>query len=319
MITKIQGINLFYYLLAVVVLLLSIVFYSLAWQYFLLLLSVNVPFRKTVLFGLIGTFIDLLIPAESISGDVSKAYLMSKDSGENVGKVVASILSHRILSMIITLSSLIIGSLSLFILRIHVEAFVLNLILFIAVCTAIALVFTFLLSLSEQLTQKVTDSLLRFLAFILRGRLQLASLGSKTRKALRAFHQSMELLGRNPRSLVKPVVFSVVSWLLIVLSSFLVFVSLGHPIHFTVVLIVYSISCSIQTIPVGVPGEVGLVDIIMTSLYIAFLGPHAAPLCAAATVLTRVITVWFRILIGFVAFQWFGIRVFIGSSRQSSP
>ncbi len=313
MLTIIQRVDLFYYLLAVAVLLLNMLASSLTWQYFLRPLSVNVSFRKTFLFTWIGVFVDLLIPSESISGDASKAYLMSKDSGENAGKVVASVVSHRILSMIITLSSLIISSLLLFILQYELPAFVSNLILLVALGTAISLVFIVLVSIREQLTRKLIDLLLRFFAFILRGRLKLASLRSKTRKALSAFHQSLDVLGRNPRSLVRPVFFSIVGWLLSVLLSYLVFVSLGHPVSFVRITIVYSISVTIQNIPLGVPGEVGLVEIVMTSLY----GLLGVPLdiSAAATVLIRVLTVWFRLLLGFVAVQWIGIKVLTGSSR----
>lgn len=313
MLTIIQRIDLFYYLLAVAVLLLSMLAYSLTWQYFLRPLSINVPFRKTFLFTWVGVFVDLLIPAESISGDASKAYLMSKESGENAGKVVASVVSHRILSMIITLSTLIISSISLFILQYELPAFVSNLILLVAVGTIISLIFIFLLCLKEQLTQKLIDLLLRFSAFISRGRLKLASLRSKAKKASSAFNQSIEVLGRNPRSLVRPVFFSIVAWFLSVLLSFLVFVSLDHPVSFVLITIVYSISNAIQNIPIGVPGEVGLVEIVMTSLY----GLLGVPLgiSAAATVLIRVLWVWFRLLLGFVAVQWIGIKALTGGSR----
>jgi len=315
MIASVESINLFYYSLAVVTLLLNMVFSSLAWQYFLRPLSVNVPFRKTFLFSLIGTFVDILVPAESISGDASKAYLMSKDSGENAGKVVASVMGHRILSMIVTLSSLIIGSASLFIMQYKLPSLVLNLILLVVIGTTVSLVFMFLLCTKEQLAQKIIDLFLRFSNFLLRGRLKLTSLRSKARKALRVFHQSIKLLGGNPRSLVWPVVFSVVAWLLSILLSFLVFVSLDYPVSFSVVVIVYSISCAISTIPLGVPAEVGLIEITMTSLYTALLGPQAAPVSAAATILIRIITVWFKFFIGFMAFQWVGIKTLIGSSR----
>lgn len=313
MIMVIQRISLFYYSLAVVLLFLYTLFYSLAWQYFLRPLSVNVSFRKTFLFVWIGAFVDILVPAESISGDATKAYLMSRETGENAGKVVASIVGHRILSIVITLGSLIFSSLSLFILHIHVEAFVLNLIILVMLGSVISLVFIFLLCFKEQLTQKIIDLLLRFLAFISRERLQLASLRSKAQKALRAFHQSIEVFGRNPRSLVQPVVFSLASWFLSVLLSFLVFVSIGHTISLGRIIIVYSIICSIQTVPIGVVAGVGPVDIIMSSLY-ALLG---VPLdvSASATVLIRVLTVWFKLFIGFIAFQWVGIKALIGSSR----
>ena len=313
MITIIQRISLFYYLMAVALLFLNNFFYALAWQYFLRPLSVNVPFRKTFLFLWIGTFVDILIPAESISGDATKAYLMSKETDENAGKVVASIVSHRILSIVITLSSLIFSSLSLFILRIHVEALVLNLMILITLGSIITLVFMFFLCLKEQLTQKIIDLLLRFSAFISRGRLQLASLRFKAQKTLRAFHQSIEIFGRNPRSLVQPVVFSLVSWFLSVLLSFLVFVSIGYTVSLGKLIIVYSIICSIQTVPIGVVAGVGPVDIIMSNLYVLLGVP--LDVSASATVLIRVLTVWFKLFIGFMATQWIGIKAWISSSR----
>ncbi|MGQ9459865.1 MAG: lysylphosphatidylglycerol synthase transmembrane domain-containing protein [Candidatus Bathyarchaeaceae archaeon] len=316
MLTKIQGVNLFYYSLAVVVLLLDMLAYSLTWHYFLRPLSVKVPFRKTFLFTWIGVFVDLLIPAESISGDATKAYLMSKDSGENAGKVVASVVGHRILSMVITLSTLIISSISLLILRCKLPVVVSNLILLVAVGTAISLVFIFLLCIKEQLTQKLIDLLLRFFVFISRGRLKLTSLRAKATKSLCVFHESIELLGRNPRSLVRPVFFSVAGWFLSILLSYLVFVSLGHSVSFIFfisIMIVFSISVTIQNFPIGVPGEVGLIEIVMTSLY----GLLGVPLgiSAAATVLIRVLTVWFKFFIGFMIAQWIGIKVLIGGSR----
>jgi len=313
MLTSIQRIDLFYYSLAIVALLLSMLTYSLTWQNFLRSLSVKIPLRKTFLFSWIGVFVDLLIPAESISGDAAKAYLMTKESGENAGKVVASVMGHRILSMVITLSTLIIGSISLFVLRYELPAFVSSLILLVTVGTTISLVFIFLLCVKEQLTQRLVDLLLRFFVFILRGRLKLATLRSKARKGLDVFHQSIEALGGNPRSFVRPVFFSIVSWFFSALLSFLVFVSLDNPLSFLLVTIVYSISCAIQNIPLGVPGEVGLVEIVMTTLY-GLLGVPVA-ISAAATVLIRVLTVWLRLFLGFVAVQWIGIKTLIGGSR----
>ena len=127
----IQSVNLFYYGIAVAVLFLTMLVNSLAWQYFLRPLSVKVALRKTFLFTWIGAFVDLLVPAESISGDASKVYLMTKESGENTGKVVASVISHRILAMMISLGSLVFSSVVLYIIGYELPGAVLNLVLII--------------------------------------------------------------------------------------------------------------------------------------------------------------------------------------------
>ena len=309
----IRSVDLTFYSLAVAVLLADILFYALAWQYFLRPLSVKVPFRKTFLYVWVGIFVDLLVPAESISGEVSKVYLMTKDSGENAGKVVASVISHRILGMIITLTSLIVGSVSFIILKYRLPVEIFNLILLVASGTAISLTFLFLLCFKEQITWKIIDSLLNFASFISRGRFKTASWRSKTKKALKVFHKSIETLGRNPTSLAQPVVFSIISWLLSVLVSFFVFVSLRNPVPLTIVLIVYSLSCALQSVPLGIPAEVGVMEIVMTTLYSLF--GVSIGVSAAATVLIRVLTVWLRMFVGFVAVQWIGIKTFMGDSR----
>ncbi|MFQ6080833.1 MAG: YbhN family protein [Candidatus Bathyarchaeia archaeon] len=303
--------NLFYFSLAVVAVLVSMTFYSLAWQRLLSLLSIKTTPRKTVLFTWIGTFVDLLVPAESISGEISRAYLMSKSSGENAGKVVASVISHRILSMTVTLSGLIIGSV-FFILRYEPSGLVFNLIIIVATGTAISLFFVCYLCLREEATEKMVHWLIRFLAFISKGRWQLTRLRSKAQEMLRAFHEGIAILTRSPKSLAWPVALSVAAWFFDLLIALLVFVSLGFQVSLSAILIVYSIGCAIQTIPLGIPGEVGLVEIVMTSLY-TLLGIHPA-ISAAATVLTRAITLWFKLLVGYIAVQWVGLKVLMGSA-----
>ncbi len=310
----IQSVNLFYYGIAVGVLFLNMLVNSLAWQYFLRPLSVKVPLRKTFLFTWIGIFVDLLVPAESISGDASKVYLMTKESGENAGKVVASVVSYRILAMTISLGSLIFSSIALYTIQYELPAFVLNLVLLIIVGTGITLVFIFLCILKETLTQRIIDAVLRFLAFITRGRLKLDSMRTKATKALSAFHGSIGILLKNPKSLGPPVFFALVSWLLSVLLAYLVFVSLGQQVDFILIMVVHSISVNIQSIPLGIPAEVGVVEIVMTSLY-GLLGVEAG-IAAAATVLIRLLSVWLRIIVGFLVIQWIDLKDLAKNLRQ---
>jgi uncharacterized membrane protein YbhN (UPF0104 family) len=66
--------------------------------------------------------------------------------------------------------------------------------------------------------------------------------------------------------------------------------------------IVYSISVNVQAIPLGIPAEVGLVEIVMTSLY-SLLGVEAG-VATAITILIRLLMIWLGIIIGFVTVQW---------------
>ena len=304
MLRTIQQIDLFYYMLAIVVLLLNMLAYSLTWHYLLRPLSIKVSFMKTMLITWVGAFVEFFVPSESIGEDVSKSYFMTKESGENAGKVVASVLGQRIMSMLVTVIVLILCTISLFTLQIEIPPVISILIVLISVGTAIPLVFILLLCKKEQLSHKLIDLLIRFGVFISRGRLNLESLRSKAKNVLASFHQSVDILGKNPRSLMQPMFFALASYFLSVLVSYFVFVSLGYTVSFVLLTIVYSLSRSLQSIPTMLPGEVGFIEIVMTSLYIALLGPQAAAVSAAATVLTRVLWMGLRLPLGFIALQW---------------
>ncbi|KPV64739.1 MAG: hypothetical protein AOA65_0806 [Candidatus Bathyarchaeota archaeon BA1] len=305
--TILQRVDPFYYSLAFVAVLLSVTFYSLTWQQLLSLLSVKAAFQNTFLFTWVGTLVDLLVPAESIGGEISRAYLMSKSSGENTGRVVASVVSHRILSMTVTLSGLVIGS-ALFVLQYEPSGILLNFIIIVAVGTTISLALFCYLCLRKQVTEKIVNWVIRLLTSILRGRWRPTRLRHRAQKMLEAFHEGIEILGKRPRGLALPLFLSMTAWFFDLIIAYLVFVSLipTRPVSLSLIIIVYSITTAIQTIPLGIPCEVGLTEIVMTSLYTTLGIPIA--ISAAATVLTRVVTLWFRLLIGGIAVQWVGVK-----------
>ena len=303
-----------YYLLAVLALLLGAVFYSLAWQHILGLLQIKSAFRKTFSFTWVASFVDLVIPAESFSGELSKIYLMSKNSGEDMGKVAASVVSHRILTMATTLFGIIVGSTFLFF-GYGTSPLVVNLMLFVAASTVVALFLMCYLSLKPRVTMKIAALIMRFLSFVSRGRWELARFKLELEEALTTFHRGMRILTKRPKTLLAPFFFSAAAFLLDLSISFLVLFSLGFPVSLSVVLIVYTIVGAIQTIPLGIPGEVGMTDVAMTSLY-SLLGIPVG-ISGAATVLTRVLTVWFRIFVGYVVVQWMGIVILRGHDARA--
>jgi len=308
-----------YYSLAVAILFVATASYAFAWQLLLRVLQVKAVFRRTFSFVWIGGFVDLMIPAESFSGEISKIYLMSKDTGEDVGRIAASVVSHRILVLGTTLGAIMVGSVFL-LLGYERSPTVANFLVFVAACTIVAIFSIIYLSMRPQATQKIAGWLTRFLSFISRGRWQLARLRSEIRKVLSEFHQGMDILMRQPQSLVLPFFFSIIAFSLDMLISFLVFRALGVRISLNAILIVYTISNAIQTIPLGVPGEVGVTDIVMATLYTlllpGLLPAEAAAVSAAATLLIRSITLWLRILVGYVAVHWTGLPILFNAEAK---
>ena len=255
-----------------------------------------------------------MVPAETISGDVTKAYLLTKGSGEKTGKVLASVVGHRILFMIIPLGSLIFSFVLFYLYGIAVDFYVLILSLLVIFGIAISLFFIFLFSLKEKLAQRLIDAAMRFVGFITRGRLNVDRIGANAIKGLSAFHDSIDFLRRNPKSLVPSIVFGITGWFFSILMSYLVFVSLGQHVDFAIIVVVHSVSVSIQSIPIGIPGDVGFVDTAMTWLYGLLAVENTVG--AAATVLIQVLRVWLRIIVGFVAVQWIDLKDLMKHLRQ---
>jgi len=116
----------------------------------------------------------------------------------------------------------------------------------------------------------------------------------------------MKEYGHAPKTLLTSLCFYVFSWLLSLAVTYLVFLSLGSPIRWSIIIVTCSIVVAIKSIPLGVPFEAGLPEITMSTLYIFFgVSPEVS---ATATILNRILTVWLRFFIGFVIQQWLEIK-----------
>jgi uncharacterized protein (TIRG00374 family) len=311
-----QRANLSVYALAALILILDTFLFTLTWQFLLLPLSVRVPLRKTFAYVWIGLFADLLIPAESVSGEVARAYLMSKEPNVDPGKVVASLVSQRMLGTFTTIATLFIGFLALLTMDYAVSGLMLQILLSITFVSVVALAFLLVICVKERWTERLVSAFMRFAERISRGRFKVAHYQSKIVAGLRAFYKSLRTFGANPSTLIPSIVFYVLTWLSSVALIFCVFVAIGYTAPTVTVLllkvfIVYALMVAIKSIPLGVPAEVGLPDIVMTTLFILFAIPP--DISAAATVLTRVLTVWFRFFIGFAVLQWIGVKSLVES------
>jgi uncharacterized membrane protein YbhN (UPF0104 family) len=94
-----------------------------------------------------------------------------------------------------------------------------------------------------------------------------------------------------------------------------VFQSLGHPVTWSINIVTSAIFLAVKAIPIGIPFEVGLPEAVMTTLYIS-MGIYG-PLAATATILTRIITLWFRFIIGFGAQQWLELKPAISTAANT--
>jgi uncharacterized protein (TIRG00374 family) len=120
---------------------------------------------------------------------------------------------------------------------------------------------------------------------------------------LGGFHGSFKQLRANPRALVEPAVYSVIGFIFEVSVVFLCFIALDYTVPVDKVLIVFTLTGTLQTVGV----VIGVPDIVMTISFYALGIPEG--ISVAVTILTRVINLWFRLAVSYVALQWAGLKI----------
>jgi uncharacterized protein (TIRG00374 family) len=292
-------------LLAIAATVLEMVFFALTWQFFLKPLAANVPFKKIFTYSWLSNFVDLIIPAESVSGEISRVVCVMQD-GVNTGKAVASVVTQRILGLVIVAGTLVVGAFLMLQMQIPLPQLVQSLTYLIVAVTALLLFLTMLIFTKEKWTHTIAGKLIGCAGWISRGRLKTKELKAKAGRAVEVFYESLRTFRANPIRFIPPMTFAIISWLFAILVYYLAFVAIGYPIDWVLVIVGYSIMIGVKAIPVGIPSEIGVTEIAMTAIFGAFGVP--LNISAAAVVLIRIITVWFRMVIGFVTFQFVGLK-----------
>jgi uncharacterized protein (TIRG00374 family) len=241
--------------------------------------------------------------------------LVNREQSGTSGKVVASLVMHRLLGMGINVVTLVMG-INLLLGETQINELIFNLILFFTVAiVAILLLFIFL-AFKENLSLKVTNALIRLGDFLTRGKWKLFNkLKEEAYRSAKMFHESMQEYRHKPRALAVSLLLLAVNWICSFSIPYLVFLSLGFPVQWSVILITSSIVVAVKSIPIGIPFEVGLPEITMTTLYVGLGVPP--DISATATILSRIITLWLRFFIGFIAQQWLELKPIVASTEKA--
>jgi uncharacterized protein (TIRG00374 family) len=300
---KARLVNPLTYSIAIILVIVDPLLFAASWWVMLNFLSIKVSVFKAYLYTWYGIFIDIIIPGESVSSEISRVYLVTRDVPGTSGKAVASVVTHRMMSMGMTVATMVFGT-AMLLGQGQTNTILFNLSLLSAILTSISLVFLILLCTRENWAMKLVNMVLGFVEYVGRGRWKLDKIREDAHKAARIFHESMKELGHNPRILVESTSLFVSSWIASASVPYFVFLAIGFPVDWSAILITSAIVSAIRSIPIGVPFEVGLPEIVMTLLY-GFVSPViTTQIAATVTVLTRILTLWMRFFIGFVAQQW---------------
>ncbi|MCK5628917.1 flippase-like domain-containing protein, partial [Candidatus Bathyarchaeota archaeon] len=306
--------NLTIYLLGFGASIIELIFFALAWKYYLRTLSENISLKKSIIHSWIGNFVDLLIPAESVGGEICRIYFANRE-GVDGGKATAAALTQRIVGTVISIGTLIIGLFLIFERKIGLPPSLRGIIYLVISATAISLFIGMLLITKEKWIRKIVKKIVGFAEWATKGRLKKEEWEEKASRVVDAFYESLFVLRRNPRKFIPPLTFSLIQWFFGILVYYLVFASIGINVDFGILIVGHFIIGAVKSVPIGVPAEIGITEVAIAIVFGAF-GVVSPAEAAAVAILIRIITVWFRMIVGFAILQLTGSEVVSEVSKK---
>jgi len=228
--------------------------------------------------------------------------LLSKDAKIDTGKIGASVVGQKIFVLTLTVVSLGVGLTSV-LLSYPLPPTATFLIATVFSLTLIVLVLVYYVSVKPSATKVLLNWALRIVTFFRRG-WNPENFKAKAEDMLNRFHNSMNHLKTNPKRLILPTIYAVVSFIFEVSVVFLSFIALGYPVPVDKVLIVFTLTGTLQSVGVTF---FGFPEIIMSASFYALGIP--IPLSFSVTLLSRIVNLWFRLIVSYIAFQWVGIKI----------
>lgn len=289
------------------------VFDSLIWYSLLNSLSVKVRLRKIVLYNWIGNFIELIIPSATIGGEVARIALAQKETKNDAGIAAATVFGSRIISTFVYSGGLLVGFISLLLTR-QLPIYLITPVILVSAGTAGVIAVIFVVAFRESAVEKIVNVSMWIARRLIKNPVKIEGLREKIHHALSSFSEVFKTFKTHPRYLIKPVIFAVAAWMFNLVVYLMIFYSLNFTgISLIDLATVYCIVTTVETLTAGFP--VGAVEVTMINLFSVYGVPIAV--AGAATTLTRVLTFWCQILVGYPLVEWIGAKFLLKGNLQN--
>ena len=269
---------------------------ALAWKSVLDSLLVKTTFRRVFSLSWVGHFVDSLIPG-GFSGDAFKTYLLTKDQNANSSKIVASTIIKDVLELLVVLASLIVG-IVLLVANYAVDTLVVLVIGGTMILLTVPLILVVYFSINIGSIEKLLGMLTHIYAKIRRKEYVSIPLTKKVLAQIKDFRVGMMSMKTNPKAMIKPIFFQVLTSVFQILAFFLVFIALGFSVGIDKIVITSTIINIIQGQGVALAG---ISQIVSVELY-TVLG-ITAKIAVATSLLAGFVVFWFALILSFGFFQ----------------
>jgi uncharacterized protein (TIRG00374 family) len=301
----------FYYSLALMAVLVSVFFWAVAWNSILRALSIRISYRRAYLYYWISYFTDLVVPCATVCGEVTRLYLVQKETKENYGAIASAAITNRIVAYSVVTVGLYIGALVIF-LKPSVSSTITNVFIFFLVGVTIYMVVLFYLAFVKEAARNLTRIYLRLLKRF-RPKHYRLSKEEKTRKSLSDFYDGFKTFRENPKLLIKPFIFHSTSYIIGLSVYILIFYALGIPSsNPQFYLVVFFIAVAVQDVTASF--SVGSLEILLATIFLLYgINPGISGVAAAVL---RSAGFWFPLFVGFVCVQIVGAKNLLAAKPE---
>jgi len=288
------------------------VFYAGAWYVLIRTLGYKLRFLTCQGITFASIFVNYITPSGFFLEAV-RCILGAKESGMKLGESTATVILHRILYVLAVLESTAVAILVLF-----VEGFVASsAIMELAIVPAIAVAGLILLlyfSFSPHSLEPFLDKLLRLIEPLIKVVKREANVEGKADEFLDEYRAGFSRMLASKSRVALSFFVSLGDWSCGVAVLWVILLGLNVNVPFWVVVITMAIGEMAQTIPIGVPGMLGIYEAAITASLSIFSIPIA--IAASAALLSRVVISLLELPLTGIAAYHYGFKVL---GNQTSP
>ena len=288
--------------LAVLVNYVGLFFFSASWYLLLRALKVGVSIWESVQAMFVSLFVVWLVPIP-VGTEIIRAYLVKDEENSDMGKAIASVVVHKAYYNIAFGALIAIAALMVTVFRgeaIPVRSeLVFLVILFAAVSSVIYGLFLdpgLLMGVYERspgwvrrnLFDRMVDSRMRERGFP---------------AVIEEIDSAVSSMMAQPLNNLLSILMVAFHWSTGSLTAYMVSLSLGSPIDFWAIVLVYALIEFIQQLNIFIPGGLGIIDATLTGAFVLLGVPLS--MAAAISLLTRLATYWFEVILcALVSFRY---------------
>ncbi|HUK85203.1 MAG TPA: lysylphosphatidylglycerol synthase transmembrane domain-containing protein [Candidatus Acidoferrum sp.] len=302
----------FYYSLALSAVLVSVFFWSVAWNSILRVLSVHVSYKRAYLYYWVSYFTDLVVPCATVCGELTRLYLVQKETQENYGALASAAVTNRIVAYTIVTLGLYSGAV-LILVKPTVSPVIGNVFIIFLVGVTIYMGVLLYLAFFKQAAKNLTGIYLKIIKTVRPKHYYLAKM-KRTQKSLSDFYDGFRSFREKPRLLIKPFFFHAISYILGLVVYILIFYALGIPSsNPEFYIVVFFIATAFQDAAASF--SVGSLEILLATIFLLYgISPGISGIAA---VVLRSAGFWFPLFVGFICVQIVGAKNLLSTKPEN--